>query len=84
MESPKDSHWKAEKRILRYIAGTTTHGLWYTYSYDYVLTICTDSDFSSSVDDIKSTSSYVSLFKRNLISWASKKEPIVSISSAKA
>jgi hypothetical protein len=32
MESPKDSHWKVGKRILRYIAGTTTYGLWYTTS----------------------------------------------------
>jgi hypothetical protein len=29
MESPKDSHWKVGKTILKYIAGTTTYGLWY-------------------------------------------------------
>jgi hypothetical protein len=29
MEYPKDSHWKVGKRILKYIAGTTTYGLWY-------------------------------------------------------
>jgi hypothetical protein len=38
MESPKDSHWKVGKRILRYIAGTTTYGLWYTTSADSMLT----------------------------------------------
>jgi hypothetical protein len=29
MENPKHSHWKVGKRILKYIAGTTTYGLWY-------------------------------------------------------
>jgi hypothetical protein len=30
MESPKDSHSKMEKRILRYVVGTLNFGLWYT------------------------------------------------------
>jgi hypothetical protein len=34
MESPKDSHWKVGKRILRYVAGTINYGLWYTTSED--------------------------------------------------
>ena len=32
MESPKDSHWKVGKRILRYVAGTLGYVLWYTRS----------------------------------------------------
>ena len=28
MESPKDSHWKVGKIILRYVAGTLGYGLW--------------------------------------------------------
>jgi hypothetical protein len=84
MESPKYSHWKVGKRILRYIAGTTTYGLWYTASADSMLTGYTDSDYAGSIDDRKSTSGYAFLFGKNLISWASKKQPIVSISSAEA
>ena len=84
MESPTDSHWKVGKRILRYIAGTTTYGLWYTSSEDSVLTGHTDSDFAGSLDDRKSTSGYAFLFGKNLISWASKKQPIVSLSSTEA
>jgi hypothetical protein len=34
MESPKDSHWKMEKMILRYVVGTLNFGLWYTQSDD--------------------------------------------------
>jgi hypothetical protein len=32
MESPKDSHWKMAKQILRYVVGTLNFGLWYTKS----------------------------------------------------
>jgi hypothetical protein len=81
MESPKDSHWKMAKRILRYVAGTLNFGLWYTQSEDDHLTGYTDSDFVGSLDDRKNTSGYAFHLGTNLISWASKKQPIVSISS---
>ena len=72
---------KVGKRILRYIAGTITHGLWYTASADNTLVGYTDSDFAGDLSDRKSTSGYVFLFGKNLISWASRKQPIVSLSS---
>ena len=81
MESLKYSHWKVGKRILRYIEGTTTYGLWYTASTYSMLTGYTDSDYAGSIDDRKSTSGYAFLFGKNLISWAFKKQPIVSIPS---
>jgi hypothetical protein len=56
MESPKDSHWKMEKRILRYVAGTINFGLWYTTSDCNQLSGYTDSDFAGNLDDRKSTS----------------------------
>jgi hypothetical protein len=70
MESPKDSHWKMEKRILRYVAGTLKFGLWYTKSDSNQLSSYTDSDFAGSLDDRKSTSGHVFQLGTNLISWA--------------
>jgi hypothetical protein len=84
MESPKNSHWKMVKRILKYVAGTLNFGLWYTQSDDNHLSGYTNSDFASSLDDRKSTSGHFFHLGTNLISWASKKQPIVSISSAEA
>ena len=81
MGSPKDSHLKVGKRILRYIVGTTTYGLWYTSSPNSMLIGYTDSDYAGSIDERKITSRYAFLFGKNLISWASNKQPIVSISS---
>ena len=73
MESPKDSHWKVGKRILRYVVGTLGYGLWYTHTPDNTLTGYTDIDFAGSLDDRKSTFGYVFHLGTNLISWASQK-----------
>lgn len=81
MESPKDSHWKVGKRILKYVAETINYGLWYTTSKDYSLAGYTDSDFAGNIDDRKSTSGYAFHLGTNLISWASKKQPICNIFS---
>jgi hypothetical protein len=59
MESPRDSHWKMAKQILRYVAGTLHFGLWYTTSDSNHLFGYTDSDFAGNLDDRKSTSGYV-------------------------
>jgi hypothetical protein len=84
MESPKDSHWKMAKMILRYVVGTLNFGLWYTQSEHNHLSGYIDNDFAGNLDDRKSTSGHAFHLGMNLISWASKKQPIVSISSAEA
>jgi hypothetical protein len=82
MESPKVSHWKMEKTILRYVVGTLNFGLWYTKFANNHLFGYTDSDFVGNLDDWKNSSWYAFHLGTNLISWASKKQTIVSISSA--
>jgi hypothetical protein len=69
------------KQILRYVAGTLNFGLWYTQSDDNDLSGYIDNDFAGNLDDRKSTSGHVFHLGMNLISWASNKQPIVSISS---
>jgi hypothetical protein len=46
-----------------------------------MLTGYIDSDYAGSIDNKKITSGYAFLFGKNMISWESKKQPIVSISS---
>ena len=72
------------KRILRYVVGTLNFGLWYTQSEDNHVSSYTDCVFVGNLDDWKNTLGYVIHLGTNLISWASKKQPIVSISSAEA
>jgi hypothetical protein len=83
MESPKISHWRVGKRILKYIVGTTDYGIWYSNSEDDSLVGYTDSDFAGSVDDRKSTFEYAFHLGTRLISWDSNKQPIITISSTK-
>jgi hypothetical protein len=66
------------------VAGTLNFGLWYTKSDSNQLSGYTDSDFAGSLDEKKSTFGHVFQLGMNLISWASKKQPIVSISSTEA
>ena len=84
METPKSTHWHAGKRILRYIAGTTNFGIQYTSNSNFKLIAYTDSDFAGSIDDRKRTSGYVFSFGSGSLSWASKKQPIVTLSSTEA
>ena len=78
MQSPKDSHWKVGKKIMRYVVGTLGYGLWYTHTPHNTLTGYTDSD---SINDRKNTSCYAFHLGTNLISWEFEKQPIVSMSS---
>eukprot|EP00253_Pinus_taeda_P032852 PITA_32852 len=59
MERPKEAHWQAAKRILRYVKGTKRFGILYITSECSDLIGYTDSDWAGSVDDRKSTSGYV-------------------------
>jgi hypothetical protein len=53
MHAPTDSHWAIVKRILRYLKGTTTHGLYITHSSFFPLHDFTNADSAGSIDDKK-------------------------------
>eukprot|EP00253_Pinus_taeda_P016301 PITA_16301 len=82
MERPKETHWQAAKRILRYVNGTKGFGILYSSFETFRLTGYTESDWAGSVDDRKSTSGYVFHMGSRAISWASKKQPVVALSTA--
>ena len=59
MKTPKESHWLAAKRILRYIKGMLDFGLFYSYKEDATLYSYSDSGWAGDQDERKSTSGYV-------------------------
>jgi hypothetical protein len=69
MHAPTDSHCAAVKHILRYLKGTTSHGLHITRSSSFALHGFTNADWADSVDDRKSTSGYLVFFDQTPISW---------------
>ncbi|KAH9697084.1 hypothetical protein KPL71_023464 [Citrus sinensis] len=84
MENPKTTHFKAAKRILRYIKGTINFGLLYSFSNDYKLVGYSDSDWGGDVDDRKSTTRFVFFMGDTAFTWMSKKQPIVTLSTCEA
>ena len=69
------------KRISRYISGTRDSDILYSKSHDFILVGYTDSYFAGSIDDKKNTSGYIFHLGSGAISWASQKQPIVTLST---
>ncbi|KAL3634075.1 hypothetical protein CASFOL_021129 [Castilleja foliolosa] len=84
MSNPLEPHWKAVKRILRYLAGTDHYGLNFHKPAHMNITGFSDSDWASDIDDRRSISGHCVYIGGNLVSWSSKKQNCVSRSSTEA
>lgn len=85
MTSPRESHWLAAKRILRYVRGTTELGVFYKKGETgSKLMVYTDSDYAGDLDGRRSTAGYVFMMASGAISWASKKQSVVALSTTEA
>ncbi|XP_042972660.1 uncharacterized protein LOC122304450, partial [Carya illinoinensis] len=82
--SPKESHLIAVKRILRYLSGTINLGLWYPKHTSFDLISYTDADYAGCKIDRKSTSGACHFLGHALVSWFSKKQNSVALSTAEA
>ena len=83
LNNPGQEHVNAAKHVLRYLKGTRDLGLGFTKFNIHTLTGYTDSDWASNTEDRKSTSGY--LFKTTgPISWKTKRQPTVALSSTEA
>ena len=58
-KNPGLDHWKAVKKVLRYLQGTKNYMLTYGKSDNLVVVGYSDADFAGCVDDKKSTSGYI-------------------------
>ena len=84
MAKPSSEHWVAAKRVLRYIKGTVNVGLVFRKSDKFDLVGYSDADWAGDVDSRKSTSGYVFMLGNSVISWTSKKQPVVALSTTEA
>ena len=80
---PSQTHWSAVKRVLRYLKGTTDLGLLYQHA-NVNLVGYSDADWAGDTNDRKSTSGYVFMMSGSAISWRSKKQTSVALSTAEA
>ena len=82
MQEPKQIHWKAVKRILRYIRGTLDTKL--ILQGEVKLTGYVDADYAGDKDTRRSTTGYVFKLGGGAISWCSKLQPTVALSTTEA
>lgn len=82
--NPGKAHWVAVKRVLRYLKATSDYKLQYTRSSSGALVGYTDADWASDVDKRRSCTGYVYKMCGAAISWASKRQPTVALSSTEA
>ncbi|KAK6123422.1 hypothetical protein DH2020_042845 [Rehmannia glutinosa] len=80
--NPKESHMSAVKRIFRYLKGTIQYGLFYPKNEIFFLKGYSDSDYAGNIDDRKSTSGSCQFLGDCLVSWFSKKQNCVFLSTA--
>lgn len=81
---PTEAHLTALKRILRYLKGTSTLALKYQQGEALSLVGYSDADWAGDRDDWHSTSGNIFLMTGGPISWYSKKQAIVVLSTSEA
>lgn len=85
--NPGQAMWEGIKRVFRYLKGTSTMGVVYGRSADgngLVFAGFTDADFAGDLDTRHSTSGYVFTINGAAVSWGSKKQSMVALSTTEA
>ncbi|KAK2992477.1 hypothetical protein RJ640_011616 [Escallonia rubra] len=84
MSEPTVKHWAALEQILCYLKGAPGLGLLYSNHGHSYIECFSDADWAGSKLDRKSTTGYCVFVGGNLVSWKSKKQSVVSRSSAES
>lgn len=74
MHKPTENHWTSVKRVLRYLKGTISHGLFLPRCSSLQLRAFSDTDWAGDPDDRSSTSAFVIYLGDYLVSWKSAKQ----------
>jgi hypothetical protein len=82
--NPKECHLVAVKRILMYLVSTPSFGIWYPKGSTFDLIGYSDSDYVGCKVDRKSTSGTCQFLGRSLVSYSSKKQTSIALSTAEA
>lgn len=84
MQNPKKPHLEAVRRILRYIKGTLGYGVMYKKGDECKLVGYCNADYAGDHDTRRSTTRYVFMLGSGAISWCSKRQPTVYLSTSEA
>jgi hypothetical protein len=81
---PKRVHLVAAKHVMRYLKGMIDYGLSYDGDHNFTLSGYTDLDWARSIADRKSTSGCCFSLGSAMISWKSRKQSSIALSTAEA
>eukprot|EP00731_Ephydatia_muelleri_P012155 Em0006g1049a len=81
---PTETHLTGVKRILRYLKGTINLGLNFEKTADSSIIGFSDADWAGDLDNRHSTSGNLFVMSGGTISWLSKKQPVVALSTTEA
>jgi hypothetical protein len=84
MHDPRSGHLEAAHQILRYLKGNPGRGLLFKANGHLNIDGYCDANWATLLDDRRSTSSFCIFVRGNLVSWRSKKQPMVFRSTAEA
>ena len=87
MQAAGPEHWMAGKRVLRYLRGTRELGIKYgamARGDSTRLEGYCDADWAGDVDTRRSTTAYIFMIAGGAVSWASKLQTTVALSSTEA
>ena len=79
--NPKESHMTTLKRIIKYVKTTVDFSVLYSKDTNDILVGYSDVDWVGNADDRKSTSGGCFYVGNNLVSWMSKKQNSISLST---
>ncbi|XP_015159271.1 uncharacterized mitochondrial protein AtMg00810-like [Solanum tuberosum] len=82
MQDPREPHLRAAFHMLRYLKKDPTLGVFMSSSADFRVSAYCDSDWAACPDSRKSVTGYIVLLGDSPISWKSKKQETISLSSA--
>lgn len=83
MANPTTAHWRAAKGVLRYISGTANYALSFGEKELKLEAYC-DADYAGDLDTRRSTTGYVFTLNGGAISWSSRLQPTVAVSTTEA
>ncbi|XP_019090032.1 PREDICTED: uncharacterized protein LOC109128321 [Camelina sativa] len=84
LAEPRQRHWEAAVRVVKYLKGTCGQGILFSKDSDLHLDAYCDSDYNSCPKTRRSFFGYVVLLGKSHICWKTKKQKTVSMSSAEA
>ena len=84
LSNPGLSHWRAAKKVMRYLQGTKDLMLTYRRTNTLDIVGFSDVDYAGYMDDNKSTSCYIFMMVGGAVLWKSVKQTLITSSTMEA